>query len=104
MLVSLISNVKDIRHQVSAELSTFLKLFFLSVNFKLTSPLHHLVDLSLGRFLNFQNQLFLLFYSKLDVVKSSALVLSFTELPVFDNNVFALGCPPCLIIELFLLA
>lgn len=103
MIVSLISDVEDSRHQVGTKLSSFLKFQLLLVNFKFTSALHHLVDLSLGRFLHFLKHFFLLFDSELDVEDYSALILSFTELPVFNYNVFTLGRPPCLIVKLFLL-
>lgn len=54
--------------------------------------------------MHLNDELFLLFLTKLDIVESSTLILGFTELSIFNYNIFALGRSPCLVVKLTLLS
>jgi len=104
VVVCLICNIEDLVHQLVAQLSALLLLGLLFVLFELSSALAHMAHLASRGFLHLSDETLLLFDSEVNIVLAAAFVLSLAEFAILNNNVFALGSAPRLIVKFLFLA
>lgn len=104
VVVSFIRNIKDFVHKLVTKLSALLLFRLLLVSFKLGSALAHVAHFTTACLLHLDNKTLLLLDAEVNVVLAASLVLSFPKCAVLNNNIFALGGAPCLVVKLFLLA